>query len=295
MKKLLTLFLAMIASIAMMAQVTTSSISGKIVDENGPLPGATVIATHIPSGTYYGTTTNNEGRYTMQGMRVGGPYTIEVRYIGYTSSKAENITLKLGETYRADFALNSKAKELGEIVVSVEAEKPVYNSTSTTVNSEEIAVLPTITRSIVDVVKVSPYANNMSFAGSDGRSTNFTVDGANFNNNFGLSSNLPGGGTPISVDAIEEVQVVVAPFDVRQSNFVGGGINAITKSGTNQFHGSAYTYYTNQTFRGNRLLGENLGVRPEESTWTYGATVGGPIVKDKLFFFINAERTEEPS
>jgi hypothetical protein len=295
MKKLLTLFLAMIASIAMMAQVTTSSISGKIVDENGPLPGATVIATHIPSGTYYGTTSNNEGRYTMQGMRVGGPYTIEVRYIGYTSSKAENITLKLGETYRADFALNSKAKELGEIVISGEAEKPVYNSTSTTVNSEEIAVLPTITRSIIDVVKVSPYANNMSFAGSDGRSTNFTVDGANFNNNFGLSSNLPGGGTPISVDAIEEVQVVVAPFDVRQSNFVGGGINAITKSGTNQFHGSAYTYYTNQTFRGNRLLGENLGVRPEESTWTYGATVGGPIVKDKLFFFLNAERTEEPS
>ena len=295
MKKLLTLFLAMIASIAMMAQVTTSSISGKIVDENGPLPGATVIATHIPSGTYYGTTTNNEGRYTMQGMRVGGPYTIEVRYIGYTSSKAENITLKLGETYRADFSLNSKAKELGEIVISGEAEKHIANSTSTTVNSEEIAVLPTITRSIVDVVKVSPYANNMSFAGSDGRSTNFTVDGANFNNNFGLSSNLPGGGTPISVDALEEVEVVVAPFDVRQSNFVGGGINAITKSGTNQFHGSAYTYYTNQTFRGNRLLGEDLGVRPEESTWTYGATVGGPIVKDKLFFFLNAERTEEPS
>jgi outer membrane receptor for ferrienterochelin and colicin len=295
MKKLLTLFLAMIASIAMMAQVTTSSISGKIVDENGPLPGATVIATHIPSGTYYGTTTNGEGRYTMQGMRVGGPYTIEVRYIGYTSSKAENITLKLGETYRADFALNSKAKELGEIVISGEAEKPVRNSTSTVLNTEEIATLPTITRSIIDVVKVSPYANGMSIAGSDGRSTNFTVDGANFNNNFGLSSNLPGGGTPISVDAIEEVQVVVAPFDVRQSNFVGGGINAITKSGTNQFHGSAYTYYTNQTMRGNRLLGDDLGVRPEESEWTYGATVGGPIVKDKLFFFLNAERTEEPS
>ena len=295
MKKLLTFFLAMIASVAMMAQVTTSSISGKIVDEKGPLPGATVIATHVPSGSSYFTISNSEGRYTMQGMRVGGPYTIEVRYVGYSTSKSENITLKLGETYRADFALDSKANELGEIVVSGQAEKPVHNSTSTTVNTEEIAVLPTITRSIVDVVKVSPYANNMSFAGSDGRSTNFTVDGANFNNNFGLSSNLPGGGTPISVDAIEEVQVVVAPFDVRQSNFVGGGINAITKSGTNQFHGSAYTYYTNQTFRGNRLLGENLGVRPEESTWTYGATVGGPIVKDKLFFFLNAERTEEPS
>ncbi len=295
MKKLFTFFLAMIASITMMAQVTTSSISGKIVDESGPLPGATVIATHIPSGTVYGTTTNSEGRYSMQGMRVGGPYTIEARFIGYTSSKFEGITLKLGENYRADFTMKAESIGLGEVVISSEVIKPVSNSISTTLSTEEITLMPTVTRSITDVVKTSPYANGLSFAGSDGRSTNFTVDGANFNNNFGLSSALPGGGTPISVDAIEEIQVVVAPFDVRQSNFVGGGINAITKSGTNQFHGSAYTYYTNQTLRGNRLLGEDLGVRPEESTWTYGATVGGPIVKNKLFFFLNAERTQEPS
>ena len=285
----------MIASIAMMAQVTTSSITGKVSDQQGPLPGATVIATHVPSGTSYGTTTNSEGRYTMQGMRVGGPYTVEVRFVGYKTVKTENVSLKLGETHRADFTLYSEAVGLGEVVIASDAVKPVSKSASTTISTEEIANLPTINRSITDVVKVSPYANGMSFAGSDGRSTNFTVDGANFNNNFGLSANLPGGGTPISVDAIEEVQVVVAPFDVRQSNFVGGGINAITKSGTNQFHGSAYTYYNNQTMRGNRLLGEDLGVRPEESQWTYGATVGGPIVKDKLFFFLNAERTEEPS
>ena len=295
MKKLFTFFVAMIASVTMMAQVTTSSLSGKIVDSDGPLPGAAVIATHVPSGTAYGTTTNSEGRYTMQGMRVGGPYTVEVRFVGYSTAKSENITLKLGETHRADFTLKSEAVGLGEVVISGEVEKPVSNSTSTTISSQEIANLPTINRSVTDVVKVSPYANGMSFAGSDGRSTNFTVDGANFNNNFGLSSNLPGGGTPISLDALEEIQIVVAPFDVRQSNFVGGGINAITKSGTNQFHGSAYTYYTNQTMRGNTLMGDNLGTRPEESTWTYGATVGGPIVKDKLFFFINAERTEEPS
>ncbi|MBR3699687.1 MAG: TonB-dependent receptor [Bacteroidales bacterium] len=295
MKKLLTFFLAMIASVAMMAQVTTSGITGKVADQQGPLPGATVIATHVPSGTSYGTTTNSEGRYTMQGMRVGGPYTIEVRFVGYKTTKAENVSLKLGETHRADFTLYSEAVGLGEVVISGDAVKSVSKSASTTISTQEIATLPTINRSITDVVKVSPYANGMSFAGSDGRSTNFTVDGANFNNNFGLSSNLPGGGTPISVDAIEEIQVVVAPFDVRQSNFVGGGINAITKSGTNQFHGSAYTYYNNQTMRGNRLLGEDLGVRPEESQWTYGATVGGPIVKDKLFFFLNAERTEEPS
>ena len=296
MKKLLTFFLAMIASVAMMAQVTTSGISGKITDDQGPLPGATVIATHVPSGTSYGTTTNNEGRYTMQGMRVGGPYTIEVRFVGYKPTKAEGVSLKLGDIHRADFVLQSEAIGLGEVIISGDAVKSISKSASTTISTQEIANLPTINRSITDVVKVSPYANGMSFAGSDGRSTNFTVDGANFNNNFGLSSKLPGGGTPISVDALEEVQVVVAPFDVRQSNFVGGGINAITKSGTNQFHGSAYTYYNNQTMRGNTLMGESLGTpRPEESTWTYGATVGGPIVKNKLFFFLNAERTEEPS
>ena len=295
MKKLLTFFLAMIASVAMMAQVTTSSLSGKVVDEEGPLPGASIVATHVPSGTTYGTTSNSEGRYTLQGMRVGGPYVIEVRYVGYKTSKAENVTMKLGETLRADFILQSESVGLGEVVIAGEAVKPVSTANNTTISSQEMLTLPSINRSITDVVKVSPYANGMSFAGSDGRSTNFTVDGANFNNNFGLSSNLPGGGTPISVDAIEEIQVVVAPFDVRQSNFVGGGINAITKSGTNQFHGSAYTYYNNQTMRGNMLLGNDLGVRPEESTWTYGATVGGPIVKDKLFFFLNAERTEEPS
>ena len=295
MKKLFTFFVAMIASITMMAQVTSSSMSGKVTDESGLLPGATVIATHVPSGTSYGTTTNSEGRYSLQGMRVGGPYTVIVRFVGYTPSKYENIYLKLGETQRADFTLESETVGLNEVVISGELEKTVSKSVSTTLNTEEIANLPSITRSITDVVKISPYTNGMGFAGSDGRSTNFTVDGANFNNNFGLSSNLPGGGTPISIDAIEEVQLVVAPFDVRQSNFVGGGINAITKSGTNQFHASAYTYYTNQTFRGNKLLGEDLGVRPEESRFTYGATVGGPIVKNKLFFFLNAERTKEPS
>ena len=295
MKKLLTFFLAMIASITLMAQVTTSSLSGKITDDSGPLPGATVIAVHNPSGTSYGITTNSEGRYTIQGMRVGGPYSIEVRFVGYSPAKAENVTLKLGETYRADFVLKSEAIGLGEVVISGEADRPVMNSTSTTISTEEIATLPTINRSITDVVKVSPYANGMSLAGGDGRSTNFTVDGANFNNNFGLSGNLPGGGTPISMDAIEEIQVVVAPFDVRQSNFVSGEINAITKAGTNQFHGSAYTYFTNQSLRGNKLVGEDLGERDKESMFTYGATVGGPIVKNKLFFFLNAEKTDKPS
>ena len=134
----------------------------------------------------------------------------------------------------------------------------------------------------------------MSFAGGDGRSTNFTVDGANFNNNFGLSDNLPGGGNPISMDAIEEVQVVIAPFDVRQTNFIGGGINAITKSGTNTFKGSAYTYFQNQNMRGNSIDGEDLGARAKESKTIYGATFGGPIIKNKLFFFANVEVEKQP-
>jgi hypothetical protein len=296
MRKLFTLVAMLFLSVTMFAQITTSNMSGRITDKTGStLPGATVVATHTPSGTTYGTTSNAEGRYTIQGMRVGGPYTIEVRYIGFVPSKQEGITLKLGETYRANFVLQEDAVGLTEVVISAEATEPVRNSSSTTINTEEIAALPSINRSITDVVKISPYANGMSFAGSDGRSTNFTVDGANFNNNFGLSSNLPGGGTPISLDAIEEIQVLVAPFDVRQSNFVGGGINAITKSGTNMFKGSAYSYYTNQSLRGNILAGEDLGERQDESKLVYGATVGGPIVKDKLFFFVNFEKQDEPT
>jgi len=134
----------------------------------------------------------------------------------------------------------------------------------------------------------------MSFAGADGRSTNFTIDGANFNNNFGLTSKLPGGGNPISLDAIEEMQVVISPFDVRQTNFIGGGINAITKQGTNTFKGSAYVYYTDQTFRGNRIDGKDLGSRADASKTIYGFTVGGPIVKNKLFFFANFEHESNP-
>lgn len=149
-------------------------------------------------------------------------------------------------------------------------------------------------RSISDLARMSPYANGMSFAGGDGRSTNFTIDGANFNNNFGLSESLPGGGNPISMDAIEEMQVVVAPFDVRQTNFIGGGVNAITKSGTNDFKGTAYVYYTNQDLRGNRINGEDLGGRADESKTIYGFTLGGPIVKNKLFFFANYEHETTP-
>lgn len=288
----------LIAGNVAFAQMTTASISGKIIDGNGEtIVGAAVVATHLPSGTTYGAITNNGGLYSIQGMRTGGPYVVEVSCLGYQTVKFTDIKLALGENYVLDGYLNDDVQALNEaVVVATPASRFAATKTgaSTNVSNEEMMSLPNSDRSISALTKLSPYASGMSFAGSDGRSTNFTVDGANLNNNFGLSSSLPGGGTPISLDAIEEIQLVVAPYDVRQSNFVGGGINAVTKSGTNSFKGTAYTYYYDQNLRGNKLMGEDLGDRDPESNKIYGFTLGGPIVKNKLFFFVNFEMQNKP-
>lgn len=297
-KKLMFLLVAgMIFSAAMVqAQVTTSSMSGRITEADGPMIGATVVATHIPSGTTYGTITNKDGRFNLSGMRVGGPYSVAVSFVGYEKHTTEEITLKLGEAYLHNVVMNETTVSLSEVVVTASKTKFTTEKTgaSTNISNEELSAMPTINRSITDIVRMSPYTNGMSIAGGDGRSTNFRVDGANFNNNFGLGSNLPGGGTPISLDAIEEVQVVIAPFDVRQTNFIGGGINAITKSGTNAFKASAYTYFNNQDMRGNRVGDVDFGERNIESRTIYGATFGGPIIKNKLFFFVNGEYEVRP-
>ena len=294
-KFLLTFVATLFVSVSM-AQITSSSMNGRVTDELGPVMGATVVATHTPSGTNYGTTTNMEGRYTLPGMRVGGPYTVKVSYLGYGENVTSNIMINLGASYVHNVVLTEDNVSLDEVVISSKRSKFSVDKTGATTNisNADLTIMPTVSRSITDIARQSPYANGMSIAGGDGRSTNFTVDGANFNNNFGLSSSLPGGGSPISIDAIEEVQVVIAPFDVRQTNFIGGGINAITKSGTNKFKGSAYTYFNNQDMRGNRIDDVDFGVRPEESTTTYGMTLGGPIIKDKLFFFVNAEAIDRP-
>ena len=288
----------MIAGVVAHAQVTTASLSGRIVDDKGEtVIGATIVATHTPSGTVYGAVTNSDGRYVLQGMRTGGPYLVEVSCLGYQTVKFTDIRLALGETYVLDGYLNEDNESLMEaVVVATPASRFTATKTGASVNvsNEEMMSLPNSNRSISALTKLSPYASGMSFAGADGRSTNFTVDGANMNNNFGLSSNLPGGGTPISLDAIEEVQLVVAPYDVRQSNFVGGGINAITKSGTNEFRGTAYTYYHDEGLRGNKIYGENLGDRQFEQNKIYGFTLGGPIIKNKLFFFVNFEMQKQP-
>ena len=300
-KCLVAAFAAMLMSVAAFAQVTTSALGGRVVDANGqPVIGVAVIATHTPSGTVYGVTTNEAGRYTINGMRSGGPYSVEFTCLGYQTVTYTDLTLQLAETSSLNATLNEDSEMLSEaMVIGAAASKFSAEKTgaATNISSSQITSLPTVNRSINDVTRLSPYGGNgMSFAGSDGRTANFTVDGANFNNNFGLNDGLPGGGNPISIDAIEELQVVISPYDVRQTNFIGGGVNAITKSGTNTFKGSAYIYHRNENMRGNTVAGTEIsGARDRDRNTTYGFTLGGPIIKNKLFFFVNAEYSQTPS
>ena len=300
-KCLIAAFVAMFAVVSASAQVTTSSLSGRVVDANGEaIIGAAVVATHTPSGTVYGVITNENGRYTINGMRTGGPYTVEFSCLGYQTLAYTDVNLQLAETFQLNGELKEDSEMLGEaMVIAASASKFNAEKTgaATNISSSQIAALPSVSRSITDATRLSPYGGNgMSFAGADGRTANFTVDGANFNNNFGLSSSLPGGGSPISIDAIEEMQVVISPYDVRQTNFIGGGVNAITKSGTNTFKGSAYVYHKNENMGGDTIEGEQLGgAREKNRSTTYGFTLGGPIIKNKLFFFVNAEYSTIPT
>jgi len=291
-KLTLSFSLILLLGASLFAQVTTSGMNGTVSSEAGEkLPGATVVAVHVPSGTQYGTVTNSEGRFNLQGMRPGGPYKVDVSFVGYATSSLTDLSLNLGET----FSLNSVLKEsdiaLGEIMVT--AAKSVERvGAKTNISSRQIESLPTISRSINDFTRLSPYAGGgNSFAGRDGRYNNITIDGAAFNNNFGLSSkNLPGGDAqPISLDAIDAISVNVSPFDIRVSNFTGASINAITKSGDNQLKVSAYTYQRPESFTGEKV-GENIVPNARTSTKsTYGISIGAPIIKDKLFIFVNGE------
>ena len=301
MRTLCLLCTVMFMGVSAFAQVTTSALGGKVTDKAGqPVIGAAVVATHEPSGTVYGVVTNEEGRYAINGMRSGGPYKVEISCLGYQTLAYTSVNLQLAETFALDGTLNEDSQMLGEaMVIAAPASKFAAEKTgaATNISSEQITSLPTISRSITDLTRLSPYGGNgMTFSGQDGRTANFTVDGANFNNNFGLSDGLPGGGSPISMDALEEIQIVISPYDVRQTNFIGGGVNAITKSGTNTFKGSAYVYHSNENMRGNQVNGIELtDARTIDRSTTYGATLGGPIIKNKLFFFVNAEYTSSPS
>ena len=274
-KKGFAALVAVLVGITAFAQVTTSSLNGKVTDANGAaVPGAAVVAVHTPSGTQYYAVVNAEGRYAINGMRSGGPYKVEVSCLGYQAVTFTDVTLQLAEAYNLNAKLNDDTQMLSEaVVVSTANSKFAVEKTgaATNINNAQITALPTVSRSISDVTRLSPYGGNgMAFAGADGRTANFTVDGANFNNNFGLTEKLPGGGSPISIDAIEEMQVVISPFDVRQTNFIGGGVNAITKSGTNTFKGSAYVYHRNENMRGDAVDGETIsGARDKDRNTIY--------------------------
>ena len=290
---------AMLFVVSAYAQVTTASLGGKVTDAKGEaIPGATVVAVHTPSGSQYYGLTNTEGRYNINGMRSGGPYIVEVSCLGYRKVNYTDVTLQLGDGYALNAILPDDSEILKEaVVISTASSKFASEKTgaATNISNKQILSLPTVSRNLTDVTRLSPYGGNgMTFMGADDRTSNFTIDGANFNNNFGLSGDLPGGGNPVSLDAIEEMQVVISPYDVRQTNFIGGGVNAITKSGTNTFKGSAYVYHRNEMLRGNTVAGLELGDRAEDRTTTYGMTLGGPIIKNKLFFFVNFEYIPHP-
>ena len=305
MRKLLTFFVALIASISLMAQVTTSSISGKITDSNKrTLPGATVVATHTPSGSQYYAVADANGAYRLLNIRPGGPYTIEVRMVGFQTVKQEGITATLGETKILNVRLKEESVGLGEVSVVAEAISNGMDSdragATTAINNEQITTLPTINRSLNDVLALTPQAaatsNGLAIGGGNYRSSYVTVDGAAFNNAFGIGGNLPAGGSPISLDAIEAMTINITPFDVRHSGFTGGAINAVTKSGTNDWHASVYDYFSNDLLMGYRYGKKNdQGFYPDRLKLnrsldnTAGFSVGGPIVKDKLFFFVNFE------
>jgi len=294
---LLSLF---IGSATLMAQVTTSSLSGKITDSKGePLAGATVVAVHVPSGSQYATFCDVAGNYRIQNMRVGGPYKVDVSFVGYSTSTYTDIFLRLGENYVQNGQLAETTTSLQEVVVTAGLRNSILSSersgTVTNVSGRDIVNMPTISRSIADFTKFTPQAQGSSFGGRDNRFNTITIDGAAFNNNFGLSSNpLPGGNAqPIALDAIEEISVSMAPYDVRQSQFTGASINAVTRSGDNTFKGSVYTYIRPESFTGNTVDGREVKGANDRSSINVGGRIGGPIIKDKLFFFLSGEYEKE--
>ena len=276
---------------------TTASISGSVSDiYSNIVEAANVQVTNMSTGARAGTITNRYGLYSISGLRPG-EYEVMVSFVGYSTGKYSRIQLSAGEQYKLDVILSESENLLEGVEITASTSHFTETRTGQTYNvdSRRIEMLPSADRSLLDYARLSPYSGSgNTMGGRDGRTTMLTIDGAVLNNSFGLSSALPGNGTPISIDAVDEAQIVIAPFDVRQSDFTGGGINVVTKSGTNSFKASAYTYFYNEQLRGNSVDGIWMGERASESRTTYGLTMGGPIVKDKLLWFVNAERTSTP-
>jgi hypothetical protein len=280
---------------------TTASMTGTITDMAGAgLPGATIIAVHTPTNTQYVSPTNAQGRYNLQNMRVGGPYTVRVTFVGFQEITRNNITLTVGQDYRFDAKLGEALTELGAVTITATDPRSTLNvdrsGPVTNISTEQLQQLPTITRSLNDFLRVTPQASPISpgsIGGGNYRQNNITIDGSDFNNNFGIGGNLPANGYPVSIDAIEALTVNISPFDVRQSGFVGSAVNAVTRSGSNTVTGSVYGFYRNQNYLGRKVGSNELPALNKSSVKQYGFRIGGPIVKDKLFFFVNAERNTE--
>lgn len=278
-----------------MAQITTSGISGKVTANGEDIIGATIKAVHQPSGTVYRTVTNIDGRYSIQGMRPGGPYVLEVSYVGYKTKEVKNFNLSLGQNTILNESLSENAEMLQDVVVTADRNNNMRTDragATTSINADQIEAVPTVSRSMNDLLKLTPQGANVgsgfSVGGGNYRQSYVTVDGAAFNNAFGIGGNLPGNGSPISLDALDQISVSSSPYDVRLSGFTGGAISAVTKSGTNDFKGTAYMYTTNSHLRGNKVSDYELN-RLQSHATTWGASFGGPIIKDKLFFFANGE------
>lgn len=313
-----TLVLVMVMSVSATAQgVTTASIFGKLTDANNgdPLIGATVQAVHTPSGTTYGNVTDIDGFFRIPGMRVGGPYTITTTYVGYETIVKQGVYLQLGQALQFSPRMGTSAVELEGIEV-IASRSDVFDGgrtgQETTISEEQIEVLPTVSRSIADFARLNPLAKideggdglSIEIAGQNNRFNAIYIDGAVNNDAFGLSGSGTNGGqtgvSPISIDAIEQFTVSVAPFDVRQSGFAGGSVSAVTRSGSNNIEGSAYYFLRNES-----LTRQDGFVNEDDFTFndvapftaqTYGARIGGPIIKDKVFFFVSGElqRDETP-
>jgi len=289
--------LVMVVSSGVFAQgVTTASVSGIVTDSKGePIPGANVVATDMPTGTTYGTPTRADGRYTLPAVRVGGPYTVKVSFVGFKEQVRENVFVQLGQDLRLDFKLVEEATELGEVIVSA-TQDPTLNSdkmgASSNFGVNQIQRLPSIGRDFRDITRLTPQAggSQFTFGGRSSLYNNLTIDGATTNNVFGLSA-LPGGQsntTPFSLDAIEDMTVSLSPYDLRQGNFTGAGVSAVTRRGKNEVEGSVYYFFRNDALTGKKVDGTESPLTDFNFS-NFGFRVGGPIIKNKLFFFANAE------
>ena len=308
-KLLLAIFALLFSTIGVFAQETSSTLNGNINDEKGlAIAGATITAIHIPTGISSTTQTNKKGLFSIPNLKAGGPYTVKVTFVGYQEEKMENLNLILGNNPDINIGLKINTKSMSEVVVSTG--KRLVGA-GMNIGRAQLNSLPTLGRSLSDFTRLTPQSNNNSYAGSNFRYNNLTIDGAinndaiGFSNSFGGvsgggQSGAAGSGTrtnPYSIDAIQEVQVQLAPFDVKLGNFTGGSVNAVTKSGTNNFHGSAYVYLRNQALMGKSVDGLKTKIGSDFHEYQYGASFSGPLVKNKAFFFVNFEQTrrQEPT